>query len=61
MAQQLLGWVLGVGFVYAALFGSGSALQGHTQIALVWGVVFVVTGIGLVRLLPSLWAGAADG
>nr|MCU0649326.1 Na+:solute symporter [Gemmatimonadaceae bacterium] len=58
--QQLLGWVMGIGFVYAALFGAGSALQGHTTIALVWGVVFVVTGIGLVRLLPSLWAGAAD-
>jgi solute:Na+ symporter, SSS family len=60
LTQQLLGWVLGVAFVYAALFGAGSALQGHTTIAGVWAVVFVASGAGLMRLLPRLWAGSGD-
>jgi solute:Na+ symporter, SSS family len=60
LSQQLLGWVLGVAFVYAALFGAGSALQGHTTVASVWAVVFVASGAGLLRLLPRLWAGSGD-
>ena len=56
--QSLLGWVLGCTFVYAALFGVGSALYGRTGPALVWGAAFVVSGWGLLRLLPRMWAGA---
>jgi len=41
--------------VYAALFGTGSFLYGRNAQALVWLVVFVVSGAGLVRLLPRLW------
>jgi len=58
IAQALLGWVLGVAFIYAALFGTGSFLYGRTGPALVWLGVFVVSGVSLVRLLPRLWGSA---
>jgi Na+/proline symporter len=54
-AQSLLGWVLGCLVVYSALFGSGSFLYGRTTQGVVWTVVFVVTGIALVRLIRGLW------
>jgi Na+/proline symporter len=47
--------VLGCSFVYAALFGTGSLLYGHPAQAVVWGVVFVASGIGLWRLAPAVW------
>ena len=53
----LLGWVLGCAFVYATLFGFGSALYGHTAQAIVWGVVWVVSGGGLLRVLSLVWRG----
>jgi solute:Na+ symporter, SSS family len=56
LPQALLGWMLGCAFVYAALFGVGSALYGRTAQGLVWGVVFVVSGVGLWRILPRYWA-----
>ncbi len=55
--QMLLGWTLGCAFVYAALFGSGSFLYGRTAQGLVWLGVLLVSGLGLARLLPRLWAG----
>jgi SSS family solute:Na+ symporter len=61
MAGSLLGWVMGCVFVYAALFGTGSALYGNWPQAMMWLVGFVVSGAGLLRLLPKLWAGTARG
>ena len=61
MAQSVLGWVLGCVFVYAALFGVGSALYGRWPQALMWAVAFTISGIGLLRLLPRMWAGTASG
>jgi len=62
LTQSMLGWVLGCTFVYAALFGVGSALYGRFPQALMWAVAFVISGTGLLRLLPRMWAGAgADG
>jgi hypothetical protein len=55
LTQSLLGWVLGVAFVYAALFGTGSLLYGRTAQGLVWVVVFVASGAGLLRLVPRMW------
>ena len=57
----LLGWVLGIAFVYAALFGTGSFLYGRTAQALVWLVVFVVSGVGLLRLVPRIWGSSTSG
>ena len=56
--QMLLGWTLGCAFVYAALFGSGSFLYGRRTQGVMWLVVFVTSGVGLVRLLPRMWAKA---
>jgi len=60
----MLGWVLGVMFVYSALFGAGSYLYGRTAQGTVWLVLFLISGFGLVRLLPRFWArgpASADG
>ncbi|MDO8666434.1 MAG: sodium:solute symporter family protein [Gemmatimonadales bacterium] len=58
LPQALLGWVLGCCFVYAALFGAGSFIYGRMAQGTVWLALFAVSGIGLMRLLPKLWAGA---
>ncbi len=59
LPQQLLGWMLGCLFVYSALFGSGSMLYGKWPQAWVWIVLFVVSGVWLVRLLRRMWARTA--
>ncbi|HVX88286.1 MAG TPA: sodium:solute symporter family protein [Gemmatimonadales bacterium] len=53
--QQMLGWVLGIACIYGALFGAGSFLFGATTQGWVWTAVFVVSGIGLVRIVPRMW------
>ncbi|HET7618862.1 MAG TPA: sodium:solute symporter family protein [Vicinamibacterales bacterium] len=55
LSLALLGWVCGCAFVYSALFGSGSFLYGFMAQGLVWSVIFVISGIGLIRLLPAMW------
>ena len=51
ISLQLLGWVLGCTFIYATLFGAGSALYGNTSQALVFGVVWLLSGFGLIRIV----------
>ena len=51
MSVALGGWVLGCVFVYSALFGTGSLLYGNQSIGIVWFVVFVISGLGLWRIL----------
>jgi SSS family solute:Na+ symporter len=58
LPQALLGWMLGLAFVYGALFGVGSLLFGHTGPAIAWLALAGLSALGLVRLLPRLWAGA---
>ena len=58
LPMSLLGWVLGCTFVYAALFGAGSFLYGRTAQGIVWLVLFVLSGAGLLWLLPKLWQGS---
>ncbi|MDH5234570.1 MAG: Na+:solute symporter [Gemmatimonadota bacterium] len=53
--QAMLGWVFGVLFVYAALFGVGSFLAGRTALMQLWAVVFVVSGAGALRVLKGFW------
>jgi Na+/proline symporter len=54
LTQSLLGWVLGCTFVYAALFGAGSFLFGKTAQGVMWLALFVVSGAGLLRVLPRM-------
>jgi Na+/proline symporter len=58
LPQAMLGWVLGCAFVYAAMFGTGSFLYGRVPQGLMWLAVFVVSGLGLLRVVPRLWAGS---
>ena len=51
MSVALGGWVLGCVFVYSALFGTGSFLYGNTGLGAVWLAIFVVSGLGLWRML----------
>lgn len=53
MAQSLLGWTLGCAFVYSALFGTGSLLYGRMPQFYAWLAVFIVSGIGLWRVLSA--------
>jgi SSS family solute:Na+ symporter len=55
LPQQFLGWMFGVAFVYAALFGTGSYLYGHMTLAYMWTGVFVVSGIALLKIVPRMW------
>ncbi len=59
LPQAMLGWMLGLAFVYGALFGVGSLLFGHVATGTAWLALAVVSGAGLVRLLPRLWVGAS--
>jgi hypothetical protein len=60
LTMSLVGWILGITFVYSALFGTGSFLYGRTGTAGAWFVAFVLSGIGLLRIMPKLWAGSED-
>ena len=60
LPQAMLGWMLGCLFVYSALFGTGSILYGRTGQSIMWVTVFVVSGVGLIVLIPRLWAGSSD-
>jgi len=55
LPQALLGWVLGCAFVYSGLFGTGSLLYGRMPQFAMWLVVFIVSGIGLARVLSGFW------
>jgi Na+/proline symporter len=55
LPQALLGWVLGCTLVYAALFGAGSFLYGNTTLGFVCAGLFLISGIGLTRLLVGMW------
>jgi Na+/proline symporter len=52
-AQAIIGWVLGCLFVYAALFGTGSLLYGRMPQFYAWLVLFVVSGVGVWRVLRA--------
>jgi solute:Na+ symporter, SSS family len=58
LPQAMLGWVMGVLFVYAALFGMGAFLFGNTTLALTWLVVFVVSGGMVLKVLQGFWLSA---
>jgi len=60
LANAALGWVLGCLFVYSALFGTGSLLYGRTGTGLFWVFWFIVSGLWLLKLVPSMWAGETD-
>ncbi len=58
LPQALLAWMLGLGFVYGALFGVGSFLFGQSIAAAAWATLAVLCGLALLRVVPRLWSGA---
>ena len=59
--QAMLGWVFGIFFVYASLFGVGSFLAGNNSLAITWAVIFVVSGAGVLKVLQGFWQPAKAG
>jgi solute:Na+ symporter, SSS family len=59
LANAFIGWILGCLFVYAALFGTGSFLYGRQNVGLTWLVVFVLSGLGLIKVLRDSARSAA--
>ena len=61
IAQSLLSWLFGCFVVYAALFGAGSFLYGRTTQGVMWAVVLIVSGGGLIRQFQRKTAMNSDG
>ena len=55
--QMLLGWSAGIAFVYAGLFGTGNLIYGRSGNAAICAVVFAVSGVILLRLVPRMFSG----
>ncbi len=53
LGRNLLSWVIGCVFVYAALFGIGQLCFGRYTSGLVLGLVSVSCGVALYRLMPK--------
>ena len=58
LPQAMLGWVMGIFFVYGALFGVGAWLIGNNSLAAIWAVIFVVSGAGVLKVLQGFWRAA---
>ncbi len=56
MPNALLGWAIGITFVYSGLFGAGSYLYGKIPLGIFWTVLFILSSAGLIKLLPRLWS-----
>jgi Na+/proline symporter len=61
LTESLFCWMLGCLFVYAALFGTGALLYGRMWLAIFWLGTFLVSGVGLVRLLPAALSSRKQG
>jgi len=53
LAKNLLSWIIGCVFVYAALFGIGQLCFGRYTSGLVLGLVSLTCGVALYRLMPK--------
>ena len=60
LPQMMLGWTAGVMFVYAGLFGTGSLIYGRYPQSALFAVLFVVSGIVLLRVVMRVWSAEPD-
>jgi len=60
LALVFVGWVLGCTFVYSSLFGVGALLYGQMAQGALCITVAVVSGLGLVWVVPKVWRGGAS-
>ncbi len=61
LSLSFLGWVLGCAFVYAALFGTGALLYGHTLQGGVCLTVAAGAGVGLTQVVSRIWRAGDNG
>ena len=55
-SAAFVGMVAGCAFVYSALFGTGQFLLGDVRRGWLFAVVFVASGVTLMRVLPRVWS-----
>jgi hypothetical protein len=53
LGKNLLSWVIGCVFVYAALFSIGQLCFGRLASGFVLGLVSLTCGVALYRLMPK--------
>jgi solute:Na+ symporter, SSS family len=58
--MALVGWVAGCTAIWSALFTVGNFLYGRTTETVVLLVIFIVSGLVLVRIVQRLWDGSSD-
>ncbi len=51
----LLGWVSGCTMIWSALFAVGNLLYGRVDYTLGLTVVFLISGLGVLRVVQRLW------
>jgi len=56
LQAEFVGMVAGCAFVYSALFGAGQLLLGDVRLGWLFVVVFVASGVTLMRVLPRVWS-----
>jgi Na+/proline symporter len=56
----LLGWVAGSMAIWSSLFALGNYLYGRTGYAIGLTIVFVITGLIVIRVVQTLWSAAGD-
>jgi Na+/proline symporter len=55
MGRATLGWVSGCAVIWSSLFAIGNFLYGRTSLALTLTAVFLVSGVGLLYVINTLW------
>jgi SSS family solute:Na+ symporter len=58
--MALAGWVAGCTAIWSALFAVGNFLYGRYSSFAVCTIVFVVSGVVLVRIVTRLWSGSGE-
>jgi Na+/proline symporter len=56
----LLGWVAGSMAIWSSLFALGNYLYGRTGYAIGLTIVFVITGLIVIRVVQTLWSAAGE-
>ena len=56
MPQALLGWVLAVMMVYAALFGTGSFIYGNMMMGGIFAAIFLASAVGVGVILGKVFS-----
>ena len=55
LSLALVGWLLGMVSIYAALFGTGAFLYGRIANGIVYAVVFAVAVVALTQVISRIW------